>query len=421
MRDRASTQAIPSLSVAALAIAVALFIPARASQAQPVAGSSVSDESAADARQRAHEAEMQADQSEHPTLGIGAAAPDFSLPGIDGKTHALKDYRDSPILAIVFISNHCPASQLYEERIKALAGDYRDKGVRLIAISPNGPAAVGPSALNYTDLDDSFEAMKLRAAYRHFNFDYLYDGEAQAVSSRYGPKVTPHIFIFDAQRKLRYEGRIDDRMQAEKVKSHDARNALDALLAHTPVAVPHTPVFGCSTKWNIHESSAQQELIEWAHTPVTLQTATLDDLRELRKNPTGKTLMINFWATWCSSCQIEYPMLLETYLWYRTRDFDFVSVAVDSPQEQASVQRFLDKTHSAVRNLRVDSDDVYAVMAAFDPRWESGVPYTMVIAPGGRVIYRHAGEVDKLALRRAILGNLPDAGLFAGNAQYWRQ
>ena len=85
------------------------------------------------------------------------------------------------------------------------------------------------------------------------------------------------------------------------------------------------------------------------------------------------------------------------------------------------MKRFLDKTHSAVRNLRVDSDDVYAVMGAFDPQWESGVPYTVVLAPGGKVIYRHAGDVDKLGLRRAILGNLPDGGYFAGNAQYWRQ
>jgi thiol-disulfide isomerase/thioredoxin len=373
------------------------------------------------ARARAHEAQMLADQTDHPTLAIGADAPGFALPGIDGKTHALVDFKASPILAIVFISNHCPASQLYEGRIKELVKDYADKGVRVVAIAPNGPAAIGPSALNFTDLDDSFESMKLRADHRHFNFDYLYDGETQAVSHRYGPKVTPHIFIFDAARRLRYEGRIDDRMQEDKVKNRDARNALDALVAHEPVKVAHTPVFGCSTKWNSHEDSAREELADWMQAPVTLQTATLQDLRELRQNRSDKTVMINFWATWCASCKIEYPMLLETYRWYRSRDFDFVSVAVDAPEAEVGVKRFLDKTHSAVRNLRVDSDDVYAVMGAFDPQWESGVPYTVVLAPGGKVIYRHAGDVDKLGLRRAILGNLPDGGYFAGNAQYWRQ
>jgi peroxiredoxin len=379
-----------------------------------------SEESRA-SRESAYQAAMKADQSEHPTLAVGATAPDFSLPGIDGKTHTLKEYGASPILAIVFISNHCPASQLYEGRIKALVHDYSARGVRVIAIAPNGPDAVGPSALNFTDLDDSFDSMKTRAEYRHFNFDYLYDGATQSVAHLYGPKVTPHIFIFDEQRRLRYEGRIDDRMQEEKARTHDARDALDALLAHQPVLVAHTPVFGCSTKWNSHQDSAQQEMKDWRAQPVSLNSTSLDELRALRQNPTGKTLMINFWATWCSSCQTEYPMLLETYLWYRTRDLDFISVSVDSPDQKAAAQKFLERTHSAVRNLIVDTDDVYAVMAAFDPAWDSGVPFTIVIGPDGRVIYRHAGETDKLALRRTILANLPDAGFFAGNAQYWRQ
>ncbi len=201
----------------------------------------------------------------------------------------------------------------------------------------------------------------------------------------------------------------------------DARNALDALLAQRAVSVPHTPVFGCSTKWNSHAESAHDEIKTWMGMPVAVKTATLDDLRRLRKNATDKTVMVNFWATWCAPCQTEYPQLLETYLWYRSRDFDFVSVSVDDPAQRSKVERFLNNTHSAVDNLQVATDDVFAVMKAFDPAWESGVPFTMVIAPGGAVIYSHSGEVDKLALRRAILGNLPDGGMFAGNTAYWRQ
>jgi peroxiredoxin len=371
-------------------------------------------------RVKAHEAEMQVDQQEHPTLAIGQPAPDFALPGTDGMTHKLNDYRSSPILVVVFISNHCPASQLYEGRIKDLVKDYASKGVQVVAVAPNGPDAIGPSALNYTDVDDSFAAMKIRAEYRKFSFPYLYDGETQAVAHQYGPKVTPHIFIFDEQRKLRYEGRIDDRMQEAKVTVRDARNALDALLAKRPVPVNHTAVFGCSTKWNSHNESARTEMKEWLAAPVKLETVSLDGLAKLRTNPTGKTLMINFWATWCAPCQVEYPALLQTYLWYRSRDFEFVSVSVNTPEEKLAVQKFLDKTHSSIRNLLVDTDDVYKVMATFDPQWESGVPFTMVMAPNGTVIYRHSGEVDQLALRRTILGRLPDAGFFAGNSQYWR-
>jgi thiol-disulfide isomerase/thioredoxin len=378
-------------------------------------------EAQSDARLAAYEAQMSKDQSEHPTLVIGSPAPDFSLPGVDGKAHSLDDYKSSPILAVVFISNHCPASQLYEARIKDIAKDYAAKGVQVVAIAPNGPEAVGPSALNYTDVDDSFESMKVRADFRHFNFPYLYDGETQSVSAKYGPKVTPHIFIFDQDRRLRYEGRIDDRLQESHATIHDARNALDALVAHRAVSVAHTPVFGCSTKWNSHAESAHEEIKAWMALPVAVKGATLDDLRRLRKNSTDKTVMVNFWATWCAPCQTEYPQLLETYLWYRSRDFEFVSVSVDDPAQRSKVERFLAKTHSAIENLQVDTDDVFAVMKSFDPSWESGVPFTMVIAPGGQVIYSRAGEIDKLALRRAILGNLPDGGMFAGNTAYWRQ
>jgi thiol-disulfide isomerase/thioredoxin len=364
---------------------------------------------------------MQKDQSEHPTLEVGSPAPDFALLGTDDKIHSLSEYENKSILAVVFISNHCPASQMYESRIKALADDYGSKGLQVVAIAPNGPEAIGPSALNFTDVDDSFEAMKIRADFGGFNFPYLYDGETQSVSHQYGPKVTPHIFIFDEDRILRYEGRIDDRIQEEKVKKHDARAAIDQLLANEPVSVSHTPVFGCSTKWNSHKDSAAKEMEAWRAQPVIVEPVSLEGLTRLRANPTGKTLMVNFWATWCGSCRTEYPALLETYLWYRTRNFEFVSVSVDAPKDSEPVQRFLNDTHSAIRNLHVDTDDVYALMAAFDPTWESGVPFTMVIDPDGEVIFQHAGEVDILDLRRTILGYLPDAGLFEGNTLYWRR
>jgi thiol-disulfide isomerase/thioredoxin len=384
------------------------------------AGANVAAQQPAAPAEETYAQQMAREQSEHPTLKIGSSAPDFNLMGIDDKMHPLSEYADAPVLAIAFISNHCPASQLYEGRIKQIVRDYADKGVKLIAIAPNGPMAVAPRELNYAEVDDSFDSMKVHAAYRQFNFPYLYEGDTQLVAHQYGPKVTPHIFIFDRERKLRYEGRIDDNMRGNNIKTNDARNALDALIAGRSVPVEHTPVFGCSTKWNSAIAGKQREMKEWMAKPVTLETVSLDGLKKLRTNATGKTLMINFWATWCGPCQTEYPELLTTYLWYRSRDFEFVSVALNTPDERASVQKFLDEHHSAVRNLIIDTDDVYAVQAAFDQKWESGVPFTLVLAPDGSEIYRDEGEADILALRRRILGSLPDAGLFAGNTEYWR-
>jgi thiol-disulfide isomerase/thioredoxin len=129
--------------------------------------------------------------------------------------------------------------------------------------------------------------------------------------------------------------------------------------------------------------------------------------------------MVNFWATWCGPCVDEYDDILQTYLMYRSRGLDAVTVSVDSPDARDGVLKFLKDHHSGLRNLQFSSEDLYALQAAFDKRWDSGVPYTIVLAPDGSVIYEEMGEVHLLRLRRAILASLPDAGPFAGNADYW--
>ena len=354
----------------------------------------------------------------HPTLAIGSSAPDFALPGIDGKTHKLSDYAASKVLAIVFTCNHCPTAQLYEPRIKKLAADYANKGVALVAIQPNNPNAIRLDELGYTDVSDSLAEMKIRAAYRHFNFPYLYDGETQSVSRAYGPKATPHVFIFDQQRKLRYEGRIDNSQRESLVKTQDARNAINALLAGQPVQVAHTGVFGCSTKWISKEASRAEEMKKIETEPVRLDMASADDLKKLRANPTGKVLLVNFWATWCGPCVHEFPDIETTYRMYRLRDFDLVMVSTNMPDEKAGVMKVLEREHASSRNLLFGSTDTYAMQAAFDPKWESGVPYTVLLAPDGKVLYREEGEVDILKLRRIILANLPDLD-YIGHRAYW--
>lgn len=357
-------------------------------------------------------------QTQHPILAIGSAAPDFALPGVDGKVHKLSDYRESPLLMVMFICNHCPTSQLYENRIKELVDDYRGKGVSFVAIEPNDPQAILLSELGYTDVSDSLEQMKIRAEYRHFNFPYLYDGETQAVTQAYGAQATPHVFLFDRARKLRYEGRIDDAQRESLVKKRDARAALDALLANQPVAVPHTPAFGCSTKWKSKIDSQLAEMKKIEAEPVKLEMITADGLKKLRSNASDKVLLVTFWATWCGPCITEFPAMEQTFRMFRRRDFDFVTVAANYPDEKAGVMKILQEQHASGRNLMFGSDDTYGMQAAFDAKWEGGVPFTMVIAPGGKVLFQQQGEVDILAMRRAILANLENE-TYVGHPGYW--
>jgi len=174
------------------------------------------------------------------TLPLGAPAPDFDLPGVDGRRHALKDFAPAKILAVIFTCNHCPVAQAYEERLKSIVTDYQAKGVAVVAIMPNDAKSV-PA--------DSFPEMKVRAGDRQFNFPYLYDGETEAVARAYGPVATPHAFIFDAARKLRYVGAIDDSERPAQVTKSYLRDALDALLAGREPPVARTKAVGCSVKW----------------------------------------------------------------------------------------------------------------------------------------------------------------------------
>src|SRR5437588_4776062 len=359
------------------------------------------------------------DEGGPPTLAIGPSAPDFCLPGIDGHTHCLKDYASSKVLVIAFTCNHCPTAQLYESRIKQLAADYRERGVALVAIEPNNPNAVRLDEMGYTDVGDSFEEMKTRAAYRHFNFPYLYDGETQKVSRAYGPTATPHLFIFDSERKLRYEGRVDNNPREPLVTVKDARNAIDALLANKPVVLAKTPSVGCSTKWLYKEEGRREELAEIERQPVKVQPASAEELKLLRQNQTGKLVLVNFWATWCGPCFKELPDLETTYRMYGHRAFDLVTVSINYPDEQPGVLCALRKQHATSRNLLLCSSEFYAIMSAFDSEWNAAVPYTMLIRPGGEVVYRRQGEIDPLELRRLIIANLADDD-YIGHQAYWR-
>jgi peroxiredoxin len=355
----------------------------------------------------------------HQTLAIGASAPDFALPGVDGKTHKLSDYAKSKVLAVVFECNSCPVSELYESRIEKLYQDYKSKGVALVAINPNNPDSVRLDEETYTDVGDSLDDMKARAEFRHLDYPYLHDGDKQVVAMKYGPVATPHIFIFDQSRKLQYEGRIDDNMQESLAKSQDARNAIDALLAGQPVAVATTPAQGCSTKWNSKAADVKQELAKIETEPVTVTMASKDDLTKLRTNPTGKFLLVNFWATWCGPCVSEFPDLQATYRMYRNRDFAMVTVSENDPEEKDGVIDFLKQQHASTTNMEFALGDVYAMQESFDPMMGAAVPFTVLIAPNGDILYEEQGDVTILALRRAILANLPDTKDYPGLQAYW--
>jgi peroxiredoxin len=337
------------------------------------------------------------------TLPLGSPAPNFNLPGVDGREHALKDFAAARLLVVVFTCNHCPTAQYYEERLKQLASDYKGRGVAVVAIMPNDPKSVRLDELGWTDLGDSFEEMKIRARDCQFNFPYLYDGDTEAVARAYGPVATPHVFAFDAARKLRYVGAIDDSERVQHVTKHYLRDALDALLAGQEPAVTKTKVVGCSIKWAGKAESVDAYMQKLANEPVALIPADADALAALRKNNSGKIRLVNFWATWCAPCVAEFHELVTINRMYRHRDFEVVTVSVNRPDEEKNVLKFLKQQQASCTNMIFASADREKLINAFDADWQGPVPYTLLIAPEGKLLYRETGSIDPLALKRTIV------------------
>ncbi|MCJ8167556.1 redoxin family protein [Pontibacter sp. E15-1] len=336
-------------------------------------------------------------------LAIGAQAPDFSLPGTDGKTYTLQSFADARVLAIIFTCNHCPTAQAYEDRMIALTADYKAKGVAVVAVSPNDPLAVSLDELGYSDMGDTFEEMRVRVKEKGYNFPYLYDGETQKMALAYGPAATPHVFVFDKQRKLQYTGRLDSSEKPGSANAEDTRAALDALLAGKPVPVAKTKTFGCSIKWADKRQMAERARAQWAKEEVTLDLIDAPALKALLQNDTDKVRLVNVWATWCGPCVMELPDFVDINRMYRNRDFEFITISADKPDKKDKALAALKKLEASNTNYLFNSEDKYALIELIDPEWQGALPYTLLIEPGGKVLYRKQGTIVPFEMKKAIV------------------
>ncbi|MFZ0280469.1 MAG: TlpA family protein disulfide reductase, partial [Bacteroidales bacterium] len=261
------------------------------------------------------------------------------------------------------------------------------------------------SELGYSDMGDSFEEMKLRAADKKFIFPYLYDGDDQKTALAYGPVATPHCFVFDGNRILKYAGRIDGSEKPGTGNGEDLRNAVDAVLSGQPVKTPVTKVFGCSVKWSWKDEYTQKLYKQWAELPVTIEEIDVNGIKQILKNPTEKLRLINIWATWCGPCTMEFPDLVIIDRMYRGRPFEFISVSADKQAKKSDALKFLKERQASNKNYIFNNDDVYKLIEAVDPEWQGAIPYTLLIEPGGRIVLRSQGMIDPRQMKKLIVEN----------------
>jgi len=233
--------------------------------------------------------------------------------------------------------------------------------------------------------------------------------------------ATPQVFIFDKDRKLRYQGRIDDSKYEDGATQHDARNAIDALLAAQPVPVETTRTFGCSTKWGDKRNGVAEADAAWNAREVTVETIDAAGVKALAANPTTKLRLFNLWATWCGPCVEEFPLLVTLSRQFEGRGFDVITISQDDPAQIKAVRDFLRSEHAALGKRaevsvkdegRTTNNYVFSgknsdeLAAALDPEWDGTVPCSILVAPGGKIVHRVSGEIELTDMRRRIVGQL---------------
>jgi len=352
-------------------------------------------------------------------LKIGDAAPDFSLPGIDGKTYTLADFK-TKLLMVIFLSNHCPDSHAVEARLMKFIGDMKGQSFSVVAINPNNPDGLTIDELGFSKYSDSFEEMQIYAKEQGFNFPYLNDGDTQKTAKAFGAMATPHVFIFDEARKLRYQGQFDDSRFPDPatVTTIDGPNAVRALLAGTPVSVEITKPHGCSIKWREKNAQVKEFNAKWENTPVTLENIDVAAVAKLARNDTQKYRIVNVWATWCAPCVAEFPGLVSVGWRLSMRPVELVTISLDDPKKSASAQKFLQKNHAGVpgrlaqslvdegrttNNYLFTDPSSDALIKVLDPEWQGPLPHTVIIAPGGKIVYRKTGQLDPHELYAKML------------------
>lgn len=357
-------------------------------------------------------------------LKSGDAAPQFSLPGIDGKTWTLSDFK-ADVLMVYFTSNHCPVCHAAEPRLIKLVQDMKGRSFQVVAINPNNAAGLRVDELGYSKYDDSFEDMKLYAKDQGFTFPYLYDGETQRTAMAYGCLATPHVFLFDKDRKLRYQGWLDDCRFADAslVKRSDARDAVVALLEGKPVAVELTKPFGCSTKWMMKGGSVAQDNEKWAKAPVSVEDIDASGIAALVKNSTNKYRLINVWSTSCLPCVEEFPSLIKVSRRMGLREFELITLSLDEPSEKRKAQSFLEKQRAALpdglkksleKEGRKSNNYLYTgasiddLIKSLDSEWKGPQPHTILIKPGGGIVWRYTGPLTEQELLHKVLETMTD-------------
>ena len=339
------------------------------------------------------------------SLEKGDQMPHFRLKGIDGKFYNSQNF-PSRLLAVVFISNHCPVSQNFQEELLALVEDYEARGFGLIAISPNDPQAIPPDELAFSDLGDSLAEMKIRAKDFKYTFPYLYDGSTQDTSRAFGVRVTPHAYLFDAKRSLRYSGRIGDPKNPSNRNRQELRQAIAALIRGNSPKVEQSPVFGSSIKWKKNRHLVQKMNERFSRETIVLKNADKRTYEFIRKNVSLRPKVIYVWSSKDTNYREDLLKISAMHKIYRKRGLELITSCIDGVDEHENIYDILKNTLCSSQNYISEGAEISPLA---DLRGESGdriTPYLAILDHKGLPVYRSRGGINELVIKKEVLKTL---------------
>lgn len=334
--------------------------------------------------------------------------PDFKLPGVDGRYYTQKDFESYRLTAVVFLSNHCRVSQLFQTQIIEINKRVRNEGIAIFAVSPNYAPAILPDELAYSDLGDSYEEMKKRALRLNYNFPYLYDGENQAFTKLVGATITPSVYIYNKQKKLIYVGRIGNHDTVENINTSDLFNILKDSEPNSNENIKRKKVFGTSIKTKDDNFLAEQVRKRYADEKIRLVSADSRKLKFYANHLTQKPKLFYVWQMSDENSRENLIKLSSLYKIFRKRGFKLITVAIGEENQREKIVQILNQAQLSTTNFISQGHEIGPLSALLPNTIEKTTPFYRLISSGGTPLLGGHGDVIYDELRMEVLRALND-------------
>jgi hypothetical protein len=329
--------------------------------------------------------------------------PPFSLKGINGKVYDHSDFDEDKLLALVFLSNHCKISQLFQNHLIELKNKFEKEAV-ILAVSPNYEQAILPDELAYSDYGDSFQEMKKRAVRKKYNFPYLYDGDKQLLTKTIKVKITPTVYLYNEKRKLIYVGRIGNIDYPEEMEKSDLNNAILQSLQNRSIPLKRTKVFGTSIKTKDHLYLAEQVRQRYSDESIKLTKADDRKLNFYLNHNTYKPKLFYVWQTNDKNARENLIKLSFLFKIFRKRGFRLVTVCIAKENEDESIiKELLEKSQLSATNFVTYGHHIASLAKIIPSQIDKLTPYYRLLGGTGNMLIGNHGEISKDDLRIHIL------------------